>query len=61
MGVTPSELVRDLLEREVGATSGEPSVLELTRRWVGAVSSTEATSGRDARGALEEWKPDRRA
>lgn len=61
LGVTPSELVRSVLEREVGASSeGEPSALELTRRFVGAVKSRSAARGRDAREELEGWLPDRR-
>lgn len=60
LGITPSELVRTLLERELGALQGEPSALDLTRRWVGAVRSLRACDGRDARGELDEWSPDRR-
>jgi hypothetical protein len=45
---TPSELVRRLLEREVGAFEGEPSALELTSRWVGIVAG-QARASRRAR------------
>lgn len=58
--MTPSELVRALLEREAGVVGGEPSALELTKRWIGAVSAPAAVPGRDARSALERWEPDRR-
>jgi hypothetical protein len=58
--VTPSELVRRLLEREVGGGQREPSALELTRRWVGSVRRRDVPAGRDARGALDDWSPDRR-
>lgn len=60
LGVTPSELVRALLEREMGTSSEEPTALELTRRWVGAVADASAPRGRDARAALAAWNPDRR-
>jgi hypothetical protein len=60
LGMTPSEFVRTLLEREIGPIAGEPSALSLTRRWVGAVNSREVAPGRDARAALADWDPDRR-
>ncbi|MCC6665655.1 MAG: ribbon-helix-helix protein, CopG family [Polyangiaceae bacterium] len=60
LGVSPSELVRAVLEREVGAAEGEPTALELTQRWVGAVSSSAVAAGRDARAELDGWHPDRR-
>jgi hypothetical protein len=59
---TPSEFVRSLLEHELGETESDdqPTLYELTRRWVGAVSSGDVPAGRDAREALESWQPDRR-
>jgi hypothetical protein len=60
LGITPSELVRTLLEGEAGASDREPSALALTRRWVGAVSSRRADPGATARAALDAWDPDRR-
>lgn len=59
-GVTPSQLVREVMEREVGATGGEASAYELTSKWVGSVRSSETRPGRSAREALNDWRPDRR-
>lgn len=60
LGVTPSQLVRDVIEQAVGATGGEASLYQLTSKWVGCVSSPSAPAGRDAREALQDWQPDRR-
>jgi hypothetical protein len=60
LGISPSELVRTVLEKEIGVPEAEPSAFELTKRWVGAVRSRSA-SGRNARRALASWNPDRRA
>jgi hypothetical protein len=59
MGVTPSDLVREALEREVGPLAEETTAYELTREWVGSLRGP-APDGRDARSALEAWNPDRR-
>lgn len=60
LGVTPSRLVRDVIERAVGETGGEASLAQLTSKWVGSVNSPTAPAGRDARAALQDWQPDRR-
>lgn len=60
LGISPSELVRLLLEREVGVLEGEPSAFDLTQRWVGSVHSRRAPAGAEARTELDGWKPDRR-
>jgi hypothetical protein len=60
LGITPSRLVRDVIERAVGTTAGEASLYELTRTWVGSVNNSAAPAGRDAREALRDWQPDRR-
>lgn len=60
LGVTPSRLVRDVIEREVGVTGGEASLYELTSTWVGSVNDSTASAGRDTREALQDWRPDRR-
>lgn len=60
LGVTPSQLVRDVIEREVGVEGGEASLYQLTSEWVGSVNSARAPAGRDAREALHDWHPDRR-
>ena len=59
LGISPSELARTVLEKEIGVPDGEPSALDLTKRWVGTVRSS-AVKGRNARRALSGWKPDRR-
>lgn len=59
LGITPSRLVRDVIEQAVGAT-GEAGLYELTSKWVGSVNSPAAPAGRDAREALQDWQPDRR-
>ena len=60
LGVTPSQLVRDVIENEVGVTGDEASLFELTAKWVGSVRSSVAPAGREAREALDGWQPDRR-
>lgn len=61
LGVTPSELVRMALEHEISEIDvPEASAFELTRKWVGSISSTKAPAGREARAELERWNPDRR-
>lgn len=59
-GLSTSALIRDLLAHEAGPVEGEPSVLELTRQWVGAIRSRTVPAGRTARRALADWQPDRR-
>ena len=60
LGISPSDLVRTALEREIGALPTERSAYELSKRWVGAVKSTRVAPGRDARAELADWAPDRR-
>jgi len=60
LGKTPSAVVRELLERELGGPTGASSLLERTRQFVGAVRDARVPAGRDAREALAEWTPDRR-
>ena len=59
MGVTPSDLVRSALEREVGPLADEPTAAEMTREWIGVLRGS-APDGRDVRNAHEDWNPDRR-
>ena len=54
------EIFRELLEKELGAVEPETSLLERTRRFIGSVRDRRAPAGRDARKALEDWRPDRR-
>jgi hypothetical protein len=60
VGKTPSALVRDLLDRELGRTDDDPPALDRTRRWVGSVADPGVPAGRSARTALATWDPDRR-
>jgi predicted DNA-binding protein len=59
IGVTPSELVRAALEREVGPLAEEPTASDMTREWIGVLRGP-GPNGRDTRGVLETWNPDRR-
>ena len=59
MGVTPSDLVRSALAREVGPLAEEPTASEMTREWIGVLRGP-VPDGRDARSVLEDWNPDRR-
>jgi hypothetical protein len=59
MGVTPSDLVRGALEREVGPLGEDASAFEMTRDLIGALHGA-ASAGRDATAELETWNPDRR-
>lgn len=59
-GVTTSALMRELLEHETGPVEGEPSALELTNEWVGAIRSRTLPAARITRRALAGWHPDRR-
>lgn len=60
MGVTPSDLVRSALEREVGVLEDESSPYDLTRKWIGIVRDGVVVAARDARRELDTWDPDRR-
>jgi predicted DNA-binding protein len=60
LGVTPSKLVRDVIERALETPGHEATAFELTSKWVGRVRSATAPHGRDAREALQDWNPDRR-
>jgi hypothetical protein len=60
LGVTPSKLVRDVIERELGTPDHEATAFELTSKWVGSIRSATAPHGRDTRETLQDWKPDRR-
>lgn len=51
LGITPSRLVRDVIERSVGVTAGEARLYQLTRTWVGSVHRSTAAAGRDVREA----------
>jgi len=58
---TPSAIVRRLLEQDLGLPDDEgPTLGELSRRWVGSVSSAHLPHGQDVPGALTGWNPDRR-
>ena len=58
-GITPSDLVRAALEREIGGVEDDRSLFERTRKWIGVVRGP-APAARDLRKALERWNPDRR-
>jgi dephospho-CoA kinase len=56
---TPSAIVRELLERDLGELDDDgPTLGELSRPWIGAISRVRLPRGRDARQALARWKPD---
>ena len=61
-GQSPSDLVRALIEAEVGAVADEarPTVLELLGDLAGAISSTRIAAGRHAKAALSKEIVDRR-
>lgn len=58
-GETPSDLVRALIEREVGPKP-QVSAWELSREWVGSISDATLPPGARVREALAAWDPDRR-
>ena len=58
-GVTPSDLVRTLIDGG-GARDSVPTAYDRTAKWVGAVSSRAVARGARAREELEAWDPDRR-
>jgi hypothetical protein len=60
LGISPSQLARTVLEKEIGVPEGEPSAFKLTERWIGVVRGDGISRARDARRTLESWKPDRR-
>ena len=61
-GVTPSELVRSLIQLDEAAMDRDqaPTLFERTKRWVGAVNSKAVGPASRAREELENWVPDRR-
>jgi hypothetical protein len=60
-GVTPSAVVRAVLDRELAESDVEGQTLgERSHRWVGAIRSARAVHGRTAREVTEAWDPDRR-
>jgi predicted transcriptional regulator len=60
LGITPSALIRAVLEEQIGAAAAEPGAFALTRRWIGSVRSGRVAAGREARRELDGWNPDRR-
>ena len=60
-GMSTSALIRHVLEHEAGPVEGEPSALELTSQWVGAIRSRGVPAGRAARRVLADWSADRRS
>lgn len=60
VGKTPSAFVRDVLARELAGGDDGASLLERTRTFIGVVRDGRVPAGRDARSALEAWRPDRR-
>lgn len=58
-GETASDLVRELIERELGPKP-QVSAWELSRDWVGSISDAKLPRGARVRVALAEWNPDRR-
>jgi hypothetical protein len=59
MGVTPSDLVRGALERELGPLAEEATAADMTREWIGVLRGP-GPDARDARSVLDAWNPDRR-
>ena len=59
MGITPSDLVRAALEREIGKLETDVGPFEMTKQWIGRVRG-RASSGRSVRKDLARWNPDRR-
>jgi hypothetical protein len=60
-GMTPSAVVRAVLDRELAESDVEgQTVGERSRRWVGAIRSVRAVHGCAEREATEAWDPDRR-
>lgn len=59
-GVTPSDLIRTLIDGGGDAREVGPTAYERTAKWVGAVSSRTVARGAHAREELESWNPDRR-
>lgn len=59
LGVTPSALIRALLDAELGPDASG-SLLDRTSAFVGAIDDRTIAPGRDARASLAEWDPDRR-
>jgi len=59
-GMTPSAVVRAVLDRELAEPeAGGQTLGERSARWVGAIRSARAVHGRAARQATEAWNPDR--
>ena len=60
-GVTPSEVVRGLLEAELLATGDEGvSLYERGKSLIGSLNDPRLPAGRASKRALQEWRPDRR-
>lgn len=59
-GKTTSAFLRDLLERELGTDASEGSLADRTSAFVGVLDDPRVPRGRDARAALDGWRPDRR-
>lgn len=60
-GITPSEVVRVLLEAElVGGADEGVSLYERGKALIGSLSDSRLPAGRDAKRELAKWRPDRR-
>ena len=60
-GVTPSDVVRGLLETELLAGGDEGlSLYEKGKALIGSLNDAQLPAGRDSKRALQEWRPDRR-
>jgi hypothetical protein len=59
-GLTTSEALRELVEREVAPEDASVSAWDLSQAWVGAISSRRVPPGARARESLADWVPDRR-
>ena len=60
-GITPSDVVRGLLEAELLAAGEEgQSLFERGKKLIGSLNDARLPAGRDTKRALLEWAPDRR-
>jgi hypothetical protein len=57
---TTSEVVRELVERQLQPWPAGLSAWDLSREWVGSVHDEALPHGARVREALADWKPDRR-
>lgn len=59
-GQSASETLRELIEAQLEPWPKGVSAWDLTRQWVGSISSKRVPHGANAREAMQDWNPDRR-